>query len=29
MALYLIVKTIDDIIKGPRPPAPHPVEEGA
>jgi len=29
MALYLVVKIIDDIIKGPQPQAPHPVEEGA
>lgn len=29
MALYLVVKTIDNIIKGPQPPTPHPVEEGA
>lgn len=29
MLLYLIVKIIDDFIKGPREPAPHPVEEGA
>ena len=29
MAIYLAVKIIDDIIKGPQPQAPHAVEEGA